>query len=122
MVAQALIGIPVAVVGGWLGIHVLLYITLASGAGYVAYAANRAWFGDLSTMFGTITSDQNAGVIGFAILTLIPLISIGYGGVRFLNKLFPRDYNGDVVIPRAVDAVMGVGFALTVYLIMLAIR
>ena len=67
-------------------------------------------------MFSTITSDGNAKVISFAILTFVPLLSIGLTGMWVLQKLF-----SGVEPPSGANAVMGAGYALAVYLVVNAI-
>lgn len=104
-----LIGIGIAVAGGRIGLCALLYLTVAAVAGFVTMAANRAFFVPLSTEFQRMTSQQNANVISFIILALVPLVSIGYMGRKFIVMLKVGD------ISPMVNAILGAGFALTIY-------
>ncbi len=109
-----ILAIGVAVAGGRIGLRMLLYLTVAFLAGFAAVSMNRAFFSQLSTQFQTVTSQQNANVLSFIILALIPLISIGYLGRRLIVLL-----NVDEDISDTVNAVLGSGYALAIYVTVL---
>ena len=114
---EVLLGIGVAVAGGLIGLRLLLYLTVAGLAVFAAVSLNRAFFAPLSEQFQAITSAQNANAISFIILALVPLISIGYLGRRFMDVL-----GGDEeTLPYPVNAILGSGYAMAVYAVMLCI-
>ncbi len=113
---KVILAIGVAVAGGRIGLRMLLYLTVSFLAGFAAVAMNRAFFGDLSGQFQTVTSEQNSRVISFMILAVIPLISIGYLGRRLIVLL-----NVDEDISDTVNAVLGSGYALAIYVTVLYI-
>ncbi len=104
-----LLGIGIAVAGGRIGLGALLYLTVAAVAGFAAIAVNRAFFSPLAAEFQRMTSPRNAGVISFTILTLVPLVSTGYMGRKLIVMLKIGD------ISPMVNAILGAGFALTIY-------
>lgn len=114
---KVLLGIGVAVAGGLIGLRLLLYLTVAVLAVFAAVSLNRAFFTPLSEQFQAITSSQNADVISFIILALIPLISIGYLGRRFVGVLRVDEET----LPYPVNAILGSGYAMAVYAVMLCI-
>ena len=114
---KVLLGIGVAVAGGLIGLRMLLYLTVAGLAMFAAVSLNRAFFAPLSEQFKAITSPQNADVISFIILALIPLISIGYLGRRLVGVLGVDEET----LPHPVNAILGSGYAMATYAVALCI-
>ena len=110
-----MLGIGVAVAGGLIGLRALLYISVAGVAGYASVASNAAFFASLTEQFGHAVSPTNAGVISFMILTLLPLISIGYLGRKMIVRLNVAE------IHKVVDAILGTGYMLAIYIAVICI-
>ena len=111
-----IIGIGVAVAGGRIGLRALLYISVAFVAGFGSVSAIKGFFGPLSSQLAAITSQENAKVISFIILSLTPLISISYLGRRLIVLL-----NIDDDIPLMINSILGAGYAVAIYIIVLHI-
>ena len=114
---KVILGIGVAVAGGLIGLHLLLYLTLTFLAGFTAFAINRAFFSELSKQFQAITSEQNSRVISFMILAVVPVVSIGYAGRRLIATLGL----GQDELQDQVNAILGSGYAVAVYTVILCI-
>jgi len=105
-----------AAIGGRVGMRGLLYLTIAFIAGWSSFALNRAFFQPLADYFEKLTSRSNSMVLSFLFLTLIPLLSIGYLGRRLAVRLALVES-----IPPLTNAVIGSGFLLAIYMIILSI-
>ena len=115
-ILQILFGLGLACLGGKIGIRKLLYATCAAIAAYAAVAANKAYFGTLSMHLRLHMSSANAAVFSIIILSLIPLLSIGYWG----RKLIVRLQINEKISPT-IDAILGSGYLLTIYLIIISL-
>jgi hypothetical protein len=113
-ILQILIGIGLCVLGGKIGIRRLLYGTIAAIAAYAAVAANKAYFDTLSMHLRLHMSSANAAVFSIIILSLIPLLSIGYWGRKLIVRLQINER-----ISATVDSILGAGFLATIYAIII---
>ena len=114
---KAVLGILVAVAGAHLGLRALLYISIALVAGFAAWSTNRGFFYPISSRFALFTTKENATVITFIMLTLVPLLTVGYFGRILITKL-----KIDKDVPnKTANSILGCGFALTVYIIILCL-
>ena len=108
-VALVIIGMCVAVIGSKLGLSRMLYLTVAFLAGYAAVGMVKGFLGYLRDFLGSYMSDLNAMTIGFIALTLPPLLLIPFLGRKLLVKLAIPD------IPPMLDAILGAGYSLAIY-------
>lgn len=115
---KVVIGIFIAVVAGRLGITRLMYITLTFVSVFAAVSATKAFFTPLSSQLESITSHEFAAVLSFIILALAPLITIGYLGRKLINAI---NVDEDDISPMA-NAVLGAGYAVGVYLVLVALH
>lgn len=114
---KAIIGIVAAVAGGLIGMWLLMYVTVALLALFAAVSLNKAFFSQLSFQFQEITSKPNAQIISFAILTVLPIVSIAYVGRFIITRL---NMDQDTLTPP-LNSVLGSGYAVALYLVVLYI-
>ncbi len=103
-------------IGGIIGMRGLLYLTIAFVAGWSSFALNGAFFQPLTDYLEKLTSRPNAMVLSFLVLTLIPLLSVGYLGRRLAVRLALVES-----IPPLVYACIGGGYLLALYVIILSL-
>ena len=104
-----------AIAGGLIGLKILLYATVAFIAGFLAVSATKGHFDSLTSDISKLTSKGNAEALSLIILGFTPALTTGYVGHMVISWLIDLDDH-----PVAA-AVLGAGYAVTVFLIVVYI-
>lgn len=113
LVIMVIIGIGIAVVGGITGLRRLLFLTIAGIAGYAAVSMVRGCHDSLRVWIENHNlSPENATVISLILLTLTPIILIFSVGRKLLVRISVTES-----ISETVDAILGSGYLLSIYLV-----
>jgi ABC-type nickel/cobalt efflux system permease component RcnA len=110
-----LMGLGVAVVGAYLRLSTLLYITVAFLAGFTAISLTTACFGVLTSHFATVTSRPNAAIISFVLLGLMPALFLFFAGRQVISRITKAEFS------PLIDAILGSAYAISIYLALLQI-
>lgn len=105
--------IPFGLLGGWIGLRSLLYVIVAFIAGFAAVAANIALFDSVSEFLFQFTEGGVNDVLTFLLLTMIPLVSIGYKG----RKIVAENLKIPETISVTVNKILGGGFLATIFIV-----
>lgn len=110
--AKVFIGFAVTIAGGYLGLRILLYVSIAFVAGFFSVAFTKGFFSQLSSHFESFTSGANAGILSVLILALPPLLIVGFLGRRLVARLGVIES-----MSKIVDSVLGAGYFLSIFIV-----
>jgi len=111
------IGIAAGIVGAIIGLRRLLLLTIAGVAGFISVNTVTRFYKLLALQLEHFISPQNSIVISIIILALIPLFLLYYLGRELLVRLSITES-----MSKTVDQILGLGYAVSLYLISLAIN
>ncbi len=114
LLAKILGGVIALLIGSYVGIKAAYWLTVAFAAGFMAISFNRIFYYAVAFRLSLLISREVAPVVTFLVLTLLPLFLVVVMGWKIAAVIKFEDW----LTPMS-NAILGAGYFLTVYIIIL---
>ncbi len=116
LVIKITIGICLAVIGGRIGLRRMFIVSIAFVSGFVSVTLVRAFASTVTSMVEVIAPHTTSVIISYLILSIPPLLVIPFFGRKLMIKLgIVED------ITTTVDAILGSGYTVALYIAVLQV-
>ena len=116
LVIKILIGICLAVIGGRIGLRRMFIVSMAFVSGFVSVTLVRAFASTVTSMVEVIASHTTSTIISYLVLSVPPLMVIPFYGRKLMVNLGIVE---DLSV--SVDAIIGAGYTIALYIAVLQI-